>query len=125
MKKIIGSVLIAAGVGMAALGYAQTTVSVDINKAKLTWSYNQADQASINQFIVKCGPSTGNYTKVTSVPDVTARSLAVKTAITGPGTWFCVVTAANADAESGPTNEVGFKAFTPPPAPTGLGVLLQ
>ena len=125
MKKIIGSVLVVAGLGMGALGYAQTVVSVDINKAKLTWSYDQANQASINQFIVKCGPSSGNYTKVTSVPDVTARSLAVKTAITGAGTWFCAVTAANADSESSPSNEVSFKAFTPPPAPTGLGVLLQ
>ena len=125
MKKIIGSVLLAGSLGAAAIGLAQTQVSVDINKAKLTWSYNTADQASINQFIVKCGPTSGNYTKVTSVQDVTARSLAVKTAITGPGTWFCVVTAANADAESAPTNEVSFKAFTPPPAPTGLGVLLQ
>jgi hypothetical protein len=125
MRKIIGSALVLAGLGLAALSYAQTTVAVDISKAKLAWSWSQGSGSAATQFIVKCGTTTGVYTKITSLTDVTARSVPISTAIAGPGTWFCVVTAANQFGESAPTNEVSFNAGSIPVSATSLTVQAQ
>ena len=123
-KKIINGLLMAALLAATSVG-AQTTVAVDINKAKLAWTWSQGSGSAATQFIVKCGPTTGNYTKITSVTDVTVRQLPVIQAISGPGTWFCVVTAANQFGESAPTSEVTFNAGSIPVSPVGLSVVVQ
>lgn len=109
--------------GLPAL--AQTAISVDIDKAQLTWSWVKGTGGDVAEFRIKCGQASQSYTKVTTLPDPTVRSLAVRTAIAGPGAWFCVVTAANQFGESAPTNEVAFQAGTPPATPTGLQIMVQ
>jgi len=77
---------------------AQTTIAVDLNRAKLTWQWAQGaapDDGMAAEFRMKCGPTAGNYTKVTTISNPVTREIAVKDAITGSGNWFCVVTAAN------------------------------
>lgn len=109
---------------MGGIGEAQTSISVDINKAKLQWSWSQGTGSPADEFRVKCGPSSGNYTKTTVVPSPTTE-VAVSSAIGGLGAWFCVVTAANQFGESAPTNEISFVAGTIPGAPSGLQVVAQ
>lgn len=103
---------------------AQTTVAVDINNAKLAWDWSQGTGGPPDEFRVKCGSSTGNYSRVTSVGP-TARELSVKAAITGSGNWFCAVSAANQFGESANSNEVNFAAGASPSSPTGLRVSAQ
>ena len=106
-------------------GVAQTTISVDIDKATLSWTWTQGTGGSVSEFRMKCGQTTGIYTKVTVLAVPVARSMPVKTAIAGPGNWFCAVTAANQFGESGPSNEIAFAAGNVPIAPTGLQIIAQ
>lgn len=72
------------------------------------------------KFTVKCGPVAGGpYTTFTK--DVVGTPPPISTSstfITGPGRFFCIVTASNVAGESGPSNEVLFPAI--PAAPSGL-----
>ena len=103
----------------AAAAEAQT-VQVDINRATLLWTWTaDPDSGPVDEFRLKCGNQSGNYTKITSIAG-TARELAVKSAITGQGNWFCAVTAANAIGESGASNEVNFAAAAGPAGKIGL-----
>ena len=104
---------------------AQTVISVDITKANLSWSWTQGTGGTIAEFRVKCGNVAGTYTKTTILADPAIRSVAVATAITGPGNWFCVVSAANQFGESGNSNEVNFAAGNVPVAPSGLQIIAQ
>mgnify|MGYP001607418286 CR=1 FL=1 len=106
-------------------GLAQTTISVDIDKATLSWAWTQGIGGAVSEFRMKCGQTTGVYTKVTALADPAARSTPVKTAIAGPGNWFCAVTAANQFGESGLSNEIAFAAGNVPMAPTGLQIIAQ
>ena len=103
---------------------AQTSISVDINKASLEWVFNQGAGGVADKFNVKCGPSTGQYTKTTERPN-TARTIPIKDAITGIGSWFCTVSAANTFGESPNSNEVSFTAGTVPVPPTNLTIKAQ
>lgn len=110
--------------GLAASTDAQTIVSVNINKAKLVWDWTQGTGGTADEFRVKCGQTSGTYTKITSVAP-TLRELAVSTAIAGNGNWFCVVTAANSFDESGPSSEVPFVAGVGPSSPSNLRLQAQ
>jgi len=101
---------------------AQTPISVDMNRARLTWSWSQGAGGPAELFNVKCGTSSKVYTKTMSVKAPTTE-LAVAQAITGSGTWFCVVTASNSFGESGPSNEFPFVAGAVPSSPSALGII--
>jgi len=70
-------------------------ISVDINRAKLQWSWTMlAGSSPIVDFEMRCGQTPKNYTKMTVVgPTIT--SMDIKDAITGVGNWFCAVAARN------------------------------
>ena len=122
MKKIILTAAFVAVMTGAAL--AQNVVAVNIQKAKLTWAWSQGTGSATSEFRVKCGASTGVYTVTTPVTFPT-QELAVKSAISGVGPWFCVVVAANQFGESAPSNEVSFLAGDVPGGATNLTVLAQ
>lgn len=99
---------------------AQTVLSVDITKATLAWAWQQGTGSPADGFNVKCGTATGVYSKVNQVKPSSVLEYPVLSAIAGPGTWFCVVTAFNEFGETSPTNEVTFKAGTLPGDPNKL-----
>ena len=103
--------------------WAQTVISVDITKARLVWTWTQGTGGAVTEFRVKCGSTTGIYTKITILTDPTARFVTILSAITGPGNWFCVVSAANQFGESANTNEVSFAAGQQPVGPSGLQII--
>lgn len=105
--------------------HAQTSVSVNINKAKLSWQWTQGTGGVADGFNIKCGNTTGNYTKITTINNPTARTADVKDAITGSGQWFCIVTAFNQFDESAGASEVSFFAGDGPSAPTNLTIQAQ
>ena len=105
--------------------WAQTTLAVDINRAMLSWEWTPSTGGAVSEFRVKCGTVTGSYSKITILADQAARTMPVKNAIAGAGTWFCVATAANPFGESGPTNEVTFDAGVVPVSPANLSVQVQ
>ena len=117
---IIGAVLL-----LPAVASAQTVISVDITKARLSWTWTQGTGGAVAEFRVKCGPSAGTYTSTTVLTDPAARSVPVQQVVSGPGNYFCVVVAANQFGESGPTNEVNFTAGNAPAAPSGLQITAQ
>lgn len=77
----------------------------------LAWDWTQGGGGAVTEFRVKVGPSSGNYTRTTVIQNPAARSLDALTAVGTSGTWWAIVTAANADGESGPSNEISFDAF--------------
>jgi len=87
-----------------------TTISVDIAKAKFTWSWTQGTGGLVEVFTVKCGPASGSYDILVDLADPAARSVPVNQVVTASGTYFCVVTAKNTFGESGASNEVTFQA---------------
>jgi hypothetical protein len=101
---------------------AQPTTAIPLATARLTWTYADTEGAEATQLRVKCGRTPGAYTAITTLTDTSTRTLPVRQAVPGPGSWYCVVTAANAIGESTPSNEVFFSAATAPFGPIDLGV---
>lgn len=97
---------------------AQVFIAVDIERQSLGWDAPVGGGAVV-EYLMKCGPASGNYTKITPVA-ATSTSIPVKDAIDGLGNWFCVVTARNAFGESGPSNEIAFEAGMKPGNPANL-----
>ena len=116
---LAASVLLPVGVS------AQAVISVDITKARLSWTWTQGTGGAVSEFRVKCGATAGSYTGTTVLTDPTARSVPVQQVVSGPGNYFCVVTAANQFGESGSSNEVPFAAGNAPAAPSGLQITAQ
>lgn len=109
------------GILLAANAPAQTSISVDINKAKLQWDWAQGSGGIPDNFLVKCGQSTGNYTRITQVL-YPSTSVNISSVITGQGNWFCAVSAFNQFGESGLSNEVPFVAGAVPSPPSNARV---
>ena len=110
--------------------HAQNAVIVPLSTAKLTWNWAKGTQVGVNdgdvtEFRMKCGPSAGQYTKTTVIANPAAREIQVASVVDAPGTYFCVVTAANSIGESGPSNEVNFIAGSLPASATGLTIESQ
>lgn len=110
---------------LASPAIAQTVLSVDITKAKLSWQWSQGPAGPASEFRVKCGAASGAYTKTTVLVDPAARTAPVLSVIAGPGKWFCAVSAANPYGESGSSNEVTFDAGSVPVAPTNATITAQ
>ena len=102
---------------------AQTVLSVDIAKAKLSWTPG-AGGGTVAEYRVKCGTATGIYTIIKAVP-APGTSIGVLAVIPGPGTFFCAVSAANVFGESGLYNEVNFAAGNVPATPTNTLIQSQ
>ncbi len=101
---------------------AQTTISVDIAKARLEWDWIQGSGGVVEKFNVKCGQSSGTYTKITTITNPAARSAAVQGIIAGLGNWFCTVNAENSFGISADASEISFIAGTVPLPPSGTRV---
>ncbi len=122
MKTLLASLAL---VSLATFAEAQTTIAVDIAKAKFVWTWAQGTGGAVAQFHVKCGTATGSYTTDTIVNDPAARQLPISSAITAPGTYFCVVAAANQFGQSANSNQVSFAAGAVPVAPASLTIQAQ
>ena len=90
-------------------GLSAATVNIETNE--LAWDWSQGTGGMVEEFRIKAGPSSGNYTRTTVIPDPNARTLDILTAIGNTGTWFVIATAANTAGESDPSNEISFDAF--------------
>jgi hypothetical protein len=121
-KSTLGAILVAAAIALPAFpAKSQSTLSVSIKTAKLTWKWEQADGGPADGFNVLCGTSSGSYTKKTVI-SATARSAAILQVIDGYGTWFCAVEAFNDTGVSARTNEVTFRASDIPVNPSDLAI---
>lgn len=119
-RGILFIVIVFASVAPAA---AQTMVAVDITKASLAWDAPTTGGA-VGQYHVQCGPATGSFTAVTSVP-VGQTTQPIQQAVPQAGKWFCVVTAENQFGTSAPSNEVSFEAGSPPGAVTNVTIQVK
>ena len=97
-------VIIVLAVALADPALAQQ-LSVAVEKGQMSWTPGTGG-GPVEEYRVKCGRESGKY----MLPAVKIVSPATSTPIArllpGPGKYFCVVTAANRDGESGPSNEV-------------------
>lgn len=109
----------------ASIVEAQTTLVVDIDRASLKWDWAQGTGGPVDEFLVKCGSAPSTYSRTTSLLNPAARTLAVRTAITGSGLWYCAVSARNKYGESANSNEVFFDAGVVPSSPTNLTLQVQ
>ena len=82
--------------------------TVDFDHARLSWTPGVGG-GTTTTFRVKCGVAAGAYTLTADVAPP-ATSILVKTVVRTPGTYYCVVTAANQFGESVPSKEVKFTA---------------
>ncbi len=110
--------LIALALACATPAVAQT--SIDLNAANFYWDWTQGTGGAVSEFRINCGPNAGTYPTVTIVANPAARSFPVKNAIGGPGTYHCVLTAANQYGESLPTSEGFFAAGVSASSPSNL-----
>jgi hypothetical protein len=118
-------ILVVLVLGVVTAAGAQS-VSVDINRAQLNWTWAPAaGSGAPTQFLMKCGQVSGQYSRVSTIADPTVRSIAVKTVIGGQGNWFCAVSAANSFGESGLSNEVPFVAGAAPSGSAVLSIVAQ
>jgi hypothetical protein len=123
--KVIPS-LVAGLLAFAPVAAFAQSVSVDINRAKLAWTWTSATGSGApTEFRVKCGQFPLLYTKTTIVSDPAVREIAIKTVIGGQGNWFCVVSAANSFGESGNSNEVPFVAGAAPSGSIAASISAQ
>lgn len=113
--------------GLLAAAYdAEAQTRVNINRAVLTWDWApDADGAQPTEFRVYCGQSSKSYTKVTAVQPATVRQVPIKQITDGLGQWYCAITAANADGESGASAEVPFVGVAVPSTPSNPRVQAQ
>ena len=104
------AVLFAVSIAVA-VPVAPSAATVNMETSTIDWDWAQGGGGVVTEFRVKVGPASGNYTRTTVVQNPAARSLDALTAIGVSGTWWAIVTAANADGESSPSNEISFDAF--------------
>ena len=125
MKHARASATLVACLLWAAPAWAQSTIAVDITRARLSWEWTPGTGGLVEAFRMQCGPTAGVYTLLVSVPDPAARSLALSAVVTTPGRYFCVVSAMNQFSESANSNEVSFTAGVGPVAPVDLSIQAQ
>lgn len=124
MKSFILTLILLVALAVSASAQV-TTLAVDIDRATLSWNWSVGTGSPVEEFRIKCGPSTGNYTITHIVADPAARSVPVKDIVGGAGIYFCAVSAANAFGESALSNEISFGTGNIPLPPTNLRVTAQ
>jgi hypothetical protein len=110
------------------LAQAQSTIRVNIHKARLEWTWvigAPPNDGPVEWFNVLCGKVSGQYTNITKVADPMFRSIPLAQVIDSSGNWYCAVTAQNSFEESGVSNEVNFVAGATPSIPTNTQVVAQ
>ena len=106
-RRVTTAVVLVAGLFVTAACH-RAVNTVDFDHARLKWTPGVGgDTPTI--YRVKCGTAAGAYTLTADVTPP-ATSVLVKTVVQTPGTYYCVVTAANQFGESGPSKEVSFTA---------------
>lgn len=126
MKRLlVAFILVLAVLGIVGIASAQQAIAVDIAKAKLVWVWSQGTGGVPTEFRIKCGQTAGTYTKTTALTNIALRELAIATAISGVGNWYCIHTAANEFGESASTAEVNFRAGAVPAAASSLVIQAQ
>lgn len=106
---------------LPAIAGAQTSIAVDINKAKFTWEWAQGAGDPATQFRIKC--NAGVISAV--INDITLRVYPVKTVVTSPGKYSCVIVAENTFGSSGDSNTVTFDAGNVPVGATNFTIEAQ
>jgi hypothetical protein len=99
-----------------------TTITVDITKAKLTWTWEQGAGGPVEIWYVRCGTAPSVYSLLVEVKDPAARSLPVAQITPAPGSYFCVVAASNSYGTSTPSPEVSYQAGKAPIAATSMRI---
>ena len=116
MKTFLAAMVATILLGLASVAAAQITPKlVSFETGGLTFNWQQGTGGPATEFRTKCGSVQGGpYSTVAAFPIggfPAGPSYRVQYAnfLTGPGKWFCVVTAANVQTggtlESGPSNE--------------------
>ena len=124
-------ILAAAFLALAAPAWAQTVISVDINKANFSFTWTQGMGGPATEWWWECGPTTGAPGavpfKISYVAPAsgTTYTQPVKPVVGGVGKYFCTVRASNQFGQSTKSNEVSFDAGQVPSAPTGLVIQAQ
>jgi hypothetical protein len=94
--------------------------TVDANKAKLIWAWQQGTGGPIDKFVARCGVKTQVYDRSVDVP-VSWRAVEIKQLVTVPAQYFCGLTA---NGPGGVTvsvpAEVTFIVGAPPAAATNF-----
>lgn len=91
-----------------------TTITVDISKAKIAWTWVQGSGGPVEIWAVRCGTTTRIYSLLVEIRDSAARSLPIQQITPDPGTYYCMVQAQNSYGTSGPSAEVTYKAGKTP-----------
>lgn len=116
-KIILVSLMFYLALTLSAFAQIPTSVSVDYNKAKISWTYPAAKITNVSTFIISCTSTSGDVVHVVMAPTVTVPLLDFITVV---GSYTCVVVAENEFGTSGPSNSVLFKAGVSPIDPTLL-----
>lgn len=96
-----------------------------LSRTMLNWVWVRGaapNDGNVSEFRVKCGPTSGQPDQQATIADPNARSIMISKLLTHSGDFYCVITAANINGESGPSNEVHFFVEANPSGPTGLSV---
>ncbi len=124
MKHLLIAVLVLAAMFYFQLSLsAQTVINANINTATLQWDWvrgappNDGDPL---EWRLKCGPTSGNYTRTVVIADPAARSVNMRTAIGTSGKYFCVLVPYTLAGESGASSELFFTAGAPASTPTNF-----
>jgi len=102
-----------------------TTISVDLAKAKLVWTWNQGPGGPVEKWQIRCGPTSTHYEILVELPVPAARSIPISQVAPTVGTYFCIVSAQNSFGAGGPSPEVSFQAGQVPSAVQTLTIEAQ
>src|SRR5438046_2016991 len=94
---------------------------IDINKANFSWTASTSNDVA--NYNIMCGSSTGVYNGPKATVPGNTTLVTVRSVITTPGVYFCVVTASNPSGTSGFSNEISFQGTASAPSiPSGFTV---
>lgn len=102
-----------------------TTLSVDITRTNLVWTWAKGAGGDVEKWIFRCGPDSGSYSIMVELPAPTARSIPIAQVVTTPGKYFCTIAASNRFNTSLPSAEVTFEAGRAPGPVSSLKIEAQ
>ncbi len=122
IKTIFVSLMFYLALAVSAFAQTPTSISVDYNKAKLSWTYPVTAMLNVDTFTISCTSASGDVTHTVMAPTKVALLLDFITVV---GSYTCEVVAENEFGTSGPSNSVLFKAGVSPIDPTLLLIMSQ
>jgi len=111
MKKLLIALLLS--ISLANVANAQTSITVDLNKAFFSWTWADTGDTPADGFRVLCGQTSGKYTQAAMYP-ADARLAPVRDTVPSLGRWFCKVVAFNIIGEGSESSELELVAGTVP-----------